>query len=1118
MLRDINLSKGMLLQNRQDIPAIMIPDTFFNELYQGEGEHFMVEAVNMADIESTYFYDVPVLIEQNAQMFEAITSTRARLSGSMRAFIRALNQSLNGSGITAGNDTSGESDDGSQAMGGANIGRVRKVQGLAVMPAIIPLSDGQTVTLVFHSPTGNASSITATDTLVAFQFLLNKKDVTHVVSPSNGRDISLKVVTTALSNLIERNTAKFQHAQAKQNAIKAEIATMQEAGDKLEEQQASLVEQGDQMNASIQADSQTLSDLTNKADKQDELNIELQSQLAAAQQKKDDAAAAQMADRKARADALTSIQAKSGYKDTYVANWAYNQNIPTGDLTDLASRLDTVDVSDLKDLIMYKGQVSDLSDIPALKARNSVPPPSNDPGPRSLYWYGLRARPAGPGALPQEPKPAVIATVEEAAELPIVKAKDFDPSDYRNGAVAYASPLDAGDVAQFELVDFQKKQTTSSFNALLNDLIPLIQAYPGNENAFYLDYLADDAPKADKLPQSMKDAGGFQTIRQNMGSKASLRYMEFFKQVKKDNPAPPPAPVDDTPKPDDNSGVQLSDGDTVPLESIQTGAAMPTIAKGATSGDNPIWYTQSTLNDIVAAAKFKINGQSATSNPEFAESRYQMVKAAMAAGFGMQRFKISGLQYIYVLRKDDEILTGKGAAKFAPPAAVPPVEQTPPVKPSKRSLVARAFEQTKGEGLPRDGRLMMWIEGPEDFIRWADKELSKDYDSADVEEDGKHEGEISVAFGVDRGDKSVFMGDWKDLKERWVNGKTDDAPTPPVAPAIPAPTEGGNNGYVSVKPTVAEAGAVADQVSALGINGGITPEKLHVTLMYSKDHSIFIQPEPGRTYLARLTGEYKIIGNAPNEALVAILDSADLKKRFDELTAAGGAHSYPEYLPHLSLKYSATPADLELIKAKGLGVTSIHLSGETFKAIDDTPAKPAPIPDPVPVPDVTPDNEMDTFGKAAALLASFTGHSVDSISNWADGQHISNDELMEMADKLAVSASQENISRVKSAIDFGSPFPTLKEAAPVTTPPPVTDPEPPKTEADSAAQKAIDYLKEVAQMNSGDMIEIRTARGNVRAAITALTDAGVYEENEDLVNAAAQKLSDLLAAVARGAA
>ncbi|MGC6738828.1 hypothetical protein ACP0FZ_30340, partial [Escherichia coli] len=96
---------------------------------------------------------------------------------------RALNQKLNGTGISAGSDKTGDvAQNGARAIGGAEIGRARNVNGLPVLPAIIPLSDGQTISILFHSPTAE-NRITNSDTLVAFQFLLNKKDVTHTVAP-----------------------------------------------------------------------------------------------------------------------------------------------------------------------------------------------------------------------------------------------------------------------------------------------------------------------------------------------------------------------------------------------------------------------------------------------------------------------------------------------------------------------------------------------------------------------------------------------------------------------------------------------------------------------------------------------------------------------------------------------------------------------------------------------------------------------------------------------------------------------------------------------------------------------------------------------------------------------
>ena len=154
-----------------------------------EGGEDMLEAMTMHAIEAGGFSDYA--LHQNDMLMEAIDTTRNRVSQTMRAFIRALNQKLSGTGITAGNDTAGDADDGTKSIGGASVGRVRKVQGLAILPAIIPLSDGQTVTVMFHSPSGDQGRIAANDTLVAFQFLLNKKDVTHVVAPMGGQDMSL---------------------------------------------------------------------------------------------------------------------------------------------------------------------------------------------------------------------------------------------------------------------------------------------------------------------------------------------------------------------------------------------------------------------------------------------------------------------------------------------------------------------------------------------------------------------------------------------------------------------------------------------------------------------------------------------------------------------------------------------------------------------------------------------------------------------------------------------------------------------------------------------------------------------------------------------------------------
>ncbi len=88
------------------------------------------------------------------------------------------------------------------------------------------------------------------------------------------------------------------------------------------------------------------------------------------------------------------------------------------------------------------------------------------------------------------------------------------------------------------------------------------------------------------------------------------------------------------------------------------------------------------------------------------------------------------------------------------------------------------------------------------------------------------------------------------------------------------------------------------------------------------------------------------------------------------------------------------------------------------------------------------------------------------------------------------------------------------EVGEITQPEPApAQPDETVSEADAEANKAIEYLNNVMDMQSTDMAEIRNARGNVREAIAALQAAGRFEENEELVNGAARHLADLLVAI-----
>ena len=140
-----------------------------------------------------------------------------------------------------------------------------------------------------------------------------------------------------------------------------------------------------------------------------------------------------------------------------------------------------------------------------------------------------------------------------------------------------------------------------------------------------------------------------------------------------------------------------------------------------------------------------------------------------------------------------------------------------------------------------------------------------------------------------------------------------------------------NNGFVSVKPTVEVARKIYNHLTSIGITDQIPADDLHVTVMYSKDKRIDTTPKPNEVYSAKQIGEPVIMGKDPWRALVLKLDSDLLHARFVELVLSGAEHSYPDFTPHISLKYSPSDSDLQLLKDNPINIGDILLTGETFK-------------------------------------------------------------------------------------------------------------------------------------------------------------------------------------------
>lgn len=151
----------------------------------------------------------------------------------------------------------------------------------------------------------------------------------------------------------------------------------------------------------------------------------------------------------------------------------------------------------------------------------------------------------------------------------------------------------------------------------------------------------------------------------------------------------------------------------------------------------------------------------------------------------------------------------------------------------------------------------------------------------------------------------------------------------------------GRNGYIALKPSPETAKRIAQIVADAGIENAIAPEDLHVTLFYAPEglpdtvHDTLINPE--QVHVGFALPEPRLLGEDPWKALVIELTAPTLSRRhalIKEVT--GGEHSFPDYLPHLSLKYGPEEGDIDKIRGlHALASLAIDLTGEYCEDIDD---------------------------------------------------------------------------------------------------------------------------------------------------------------------------------------
>lgn len=259
--------RGIRVVDRDDLFPRGFTKVELDAIYAGltqdiHDEGLILESPGLADVE---FYNPGVEPVSDDFILEAIIVEHfSRTERRMTAVVKVLNRHLKDSEITALSPV---------------VGKPRKSGSFAYVIVQLPFSDGQTVNVVFHSPEGDKKKITANDTIIAFRWLLNKRDITHVVAPEDGEEVSLETIAKRVTQLVVKNSARFERQQKAAQAELKELETTREAVKEAEGRQTELMDKVAGVAKEAESIEARLSNTLAQLEKQRTLNAELQAKI-----------------------------------------------------------------------------------------------------------------------------------------------------------------------------------------------------------------------------------------------------------------------------------------------------------------------------------------------------------------------------------------------------------------------------------------------------------------------------------------------------------------------------------------------------------------------------------------------------------------------------------------------------------------------------------------------------------------------------------------------------------------------------------------------------------------------------------------------------------------------
>lgn len=102
----------------------------------------------------------------------------------------------------------------------------KRLAGVLQIAALLTLSDGQTITIWFHNIDATPSKLSPDDPMTAWKWLLNKKNITVLVAPEGGKDLTIREIATRIMRMANKNSASFLKAQSKRTDLEQQLTTL----------------------------------------------------------------------------------------------------------------------------------------------------------------------------------------------------------------------------------------------------------------------------------------------------------------------------------------------------------------------------------------------------------------------------------------------------------------------------------------------------------------------------------------------------------------------------------------------------------------------------------------------------------------------------------------------------------------------------------------------------------------------------------------------------------------------------------------------------------------------------------------------------------------------------